>query len=42
MVILATGTSQFATLESLIQADIDWAKVTAFHLDEYVGLPGHA
>ncbi|MDB5588460.1 MAG: nagB 2 [Devosia sp.] len=39
VVILATGTSQFPMLESLIQADIDWAKVTAFHLDEYVGLP---
>ena len=38
-VILATGTSQFQTLERLVQEDIDWSKVTIFHLDEYVGLP---
>lgn len=39
-VILATGTSQFAFLEKLIRtAGIDWKKVEAFHLDEYVGLP---
>ncbi|GGM97275.1 glucosamine-6-phosphate deaminase [Dyadobacter beijingensis] len=39
-VILATGTSQFETLKQLIaEADIDWSKVTMFHLDEYIGLP---
>ena len=38
-VILATGTSQFQTLERLVEEDIDWSKVTIFHLDEYVGLP---
>jgi glucosamine-6-phosphate deaminase len=38
-IILATGTSQFETLRQLVaEADIDWAKVTMFHLDEYVGL----
>ena len=38
-VILATGTSQFAFLDVLTNmADIDWAKVEAFHLDEYVGI----
>jgi glucosamine-6-phosphate deaminase len=37
-VILATGTSQFETLNQLIQEDIDWSKVTMFHLDEYIGL----
>lgn len=36
--ILATGTSQFETLNQLIQEDIDWSKVTMFHLDEYIGL----
>lgn len=42
-VILATGASQFATLASLLKAPgIDWTRVTAFHLDEYVGLgDGH-
>jgi glucosamine-6-phosphate deaminase len=38
-VILATGASQFELLGELIKADIDWSKVTAFHLDEYVGIP---
>lgn len=38
-VILATGTSQFQTLHQLIKEQIDWSKVTMFHLDEYIGLP---
>ena len=39
-IILATGTSQFETLNQLIlEPDIDWSKVFIFHLDEYVGLP---
>ena len=38
-IILATGASQFEMLEALTKADIDWSKVTVFHLDEYVGLP---
>ncbi|EON77129.1 Glucosamine-6-phosphate deaminase [Lunatimonas lonarensis] len=39
-IILATGTSQFETLLQLLKEDgIDWAKVTMFHLDEYLGLP---
>ncbi|WP_104402392.1 glucosamine-6-phosphate deaminase [Vibrio penaeicida] len=38
-VILATGTSQFSMLSNLIvNAGIDWSKVSIFHLDEYVGL----
>ena len=42
--ILATGASQFEMLESLVQGnyglhDVDWSKVTVFHLDEYIGLP---
>ncbi|ODS81147.1 MAG: glucosamine-6-phosphate deaminase [Cytophagaceae bacterium SCN 52-12] len=37
--IVATGTSQFETLKQLIaEEDIDWSKVTMFHLDEYIGL----
>ncbi|MEO9004085.1 MAG: glucosamine-6-phosphate deaminase [Ginsengibacter sp.] len=39
-VILATGSSQFETLKQLIvEKDIEWDKVTMFHLDEYIGLP---
>lgn len=38
-IILATGASQFETLNQLIKEDVDWSKVTMFHLDEYIGLP---
>lgn len=39
-IILATGTSQFDTMSTLIaDKDIDWSKVVMFHLDEYIGLP---
>jgi len=39
-IIVATGASQFATLDTLTSAEgIDWSKVTGFHLDEYLGLP---
>lgn len=38
-IIVATGTSQFETLKQLIaRQDIDWSKVTMFHLDEYLNL----
>jgi glucosamine-6-phosphate deaminase len=37
--VLATGTSQFETMNQLTREDIDWGKVTLFHLDEYIGLP---
>ncbi|HEV7260382.1 MAG TPA: glucosamine-6-phosphate deaminase [Bosea sp. (in: a-proteobacteria)] len=38
-IIVATGASQFELLQSLVAAEgIDWTRVTAFHLDEYVGL----
>ena len=42
-IIVATGASQFATLNSLVQEPgIAWPRVTVFHLDEYAGLPeGH-
>lgn len=39
VVVLATGASQFAVLETLVTKPIAWDKVTAFHLDEYIGLP---
>ena len=39
-IIVATGASQFEMLDALVrEPGIDWSKVTAFHLDEYVGLP---
>jgi glucosamine-6-phosphate deaminase len=37
--VLATGSSQFDTLEALLKEDIDWKKIEIFHLDEYIGLP---
>jgi len=42
-IILATGASQFYTLQTLVNYDIiDWSKVTVFHLDEYIGISdGH-
>ncbi len=42
-VIFAAAASQLETLAQLVQEpDIDWSRVVAFHLDEYVGLPpGH-
>jgi glucosamine-6-phosphate deaminase len=40
-IMLATGNSQLAFLAELItRHEIDWTRVTAFHMDEYVGLPG--
>ena len=39
-IIVATGASQFEMISALIeQPDIDWSHVTAFHLDEYIGMP---
>ncbi len=42
-VIFAAAASQLETLAQLaVEPGIDWARVEAFHLDEYVGLPpGH-
>lgn len=38
VIILATGASQFEFLDSLVEKQLDWQKVVAFHLDEYVGI----
>src|SRR5205823_8079967 len=39
-IVVATGASQIEMLSELVKApDIDWSKITAFHLDEYVGMP---
>jgi glucosamine-6-phosphate deaminase len=37
-IILATGASQFETLSTLVEQNVDWSKVVMFHLDEYIGL----
>jgi glucosamine-6-phosphate deaminase len=37
-IIVPAGASQFEMLEALVHARVDWSKVTAFHLDEYIGL----
>lgn len=37
--LLSTGASQFETITALTKEDVDWGKVTMFHLDEYVALP---
>jgi glucosamine-6-phosphate deaminase len=39
-IIVATGASQFEVLAAPIEEpEINWNRVTGFHLDEYVGLP---
>src|SRR6202030_2871155 len=39
-IIAATAASQLEFLDALTQTPgIDWGKVEAFHLDEYIGLP---
>lgn len=37
--VLSTGASQFDTLDALVRENVDWSRVTCFHLDEYVALP---
>jgi glucosamine-6-phosphate deaminase len=38
VIVLATGASQFEMLDALVNSPLDFSRVTAFHLDEYVGL----
>src|ERR1700727_1463313 len=39
-IVAATAASRFEFLDSLTKAEgIDWSKLEAFHLDEYLGLP---
>ncbi|MBO5685344.1 MAG: 6-phosphogluconolactonase, partial [Alistipes sp.] len=41
--IFAAAPSQNAFLESLIADErIDWSRINAFHMDEYIGLPADA
>jgi len=37
-IVIATGNSQFAFTDVLTRQQIDWSKVTVFHMDEYVGV----
>lgn len=37
-IVLATGRSQEAMLDHLVRERLDWKRITAFHLDEYVGI----
>ncbi len=42
-VVFAAAPSQNEFIASLIQTEgIDWQRVNAFHMDEYIGLPAHA
>ncbi len=36
--VLSTGASQFEMFDALTGMDVEWGKVTMFHLDEYIGL----
>nr|MDD6335342.1 6-phosphogluconolactonase [bacterium] len=37
--LVSTGASQFTMFKALVKQDVDWSKVTMFHLDEYTGMP---
>ena len=37
--LVSTGASQFEMFDALVQEQVDWSRVTMFHLDEYVALP---
>jgi glucosamine-6-phosphate deaminase len=37
-IVIATGASQFEMLAALVRKEIDWSRVTAFHLDEYIAM----
>lgn len=38
-IIFGAAASQDEFLASLLEEDVDWEKVNAFHMDEYIGLP---
>jgi len=41
-IVFASAPSQNDFFEHLVAMDVDFSKVTAFHLDEYIGLPSDA
>lgn len=36
--VMATGASQFDTIEALLNQPVDWSRVVCFHMDEYIGI----
>ncbi len=38
-IVLSAGASQYQMLHELTGIDLDWRRVTVFHIDEYVGIP---
>ena len=41
-IIFAAAPSQNEFLEAMAASDVDWTRVNAFHMDEYIGLPSDA
>ena len=37
--IFAAAPSQNDVLQSLVESNVDWSRVNAYHMDEYIGLP---
>ncbi len=37
--IFAAAASQLEFLDALIEKEVDWSRINAFHMDEYIGLP---
>ena len=40
--IFAAAPSQNEWLQALVDSDVDWSRVHAFHMDEYIGLNKNA
>lgn len=41
-IIFAAAPSQNEFLAAMAESDVDWSRVNAFHMDEYIGLPSDA
>ena len=41
-IIFASAPSQNEFLANLLHYDIDWGRINAFHMDEYIGIDPHA
>ncbi len=41
-IVFAAAPSQNEFLKSLLEEDVDWTRINAFHMDEYLGLPADA
>ena len=41
-IIFASAPSQNEFLAELVKAEIDWSRIVAFHMDEYIGLDANA